>query len=593
MSARDGSSNSYPSTVNIAPPSGKPNNQIGWRPLIVNWFGSLFFIGLLAPMIVWSVVYCIRTRRPNKLVKRGKDEKKSRGRARSKKSVTSWPKPDSATKIANEIEPYHGWNAMAADLKAPKARMSKRDHFARYLGWWSTSIDDHGRLKDIGGPDDPVIFPRPWPLLQLHQISKENLAEPGQVGTALQSIEEEKVSPTKTPQSLGTGVQQTSPNATSTGLSRENEEYLMSGALGSEGASENNTVRRRAVCKDQINIWAELTSQLSNAATKRLLISDHQPPEAPESLDRGKAESKAQEADFRVHEKETTLAITPPSKDSNESPGMGLTVPKLRKVHSSPTLNATFKAPVASYFTKLPHKPLARNICTSLPLDPPCDQFDGTSDSRNVEDRGAPKTRSGLTAVSSSCLPTAGRAIPEDLSRRNSAEKVPAPTQRSLPASVTLTVTKHRNRRKQHDPETGVRPLSPPQKQDRAFSFDVRKASSLNVPGWVARKLQARRTVEVDLEKGETSTLAGYERPDDAVDSKVPQRDGSGSSAYTVSEMRLSSFQHCGRMEDTATTSGTSDFRSRRGDPSTVKKSMSGSESFELQLRVTSKREET
>lgn len=482
----------------------------------MNWFGSMFFIGLCSPLIVWLVVYYIRTRSKN-LRNTGDDKSdKTDKKEKTLKKARSLSRSTLKAQIRREIKPLDGWIAPTSDIRQPnpRNRMSKREHFCRYLGWWTTSVaeprksDEHKAEEDRARdpPVPPPTEPRPWRVggHPVAHISLENLAERGQLLRALSSIPEVVTPKTEVPPT-STGVearQVDGPHGSN--APRAKDFYIMSGGLGSDelGSDDNNTVRKRTIGKVQASRWAELSHQLSKSAHHRLLIFDNSQQATPDSetgeqrLD--KRQQQIAETDFHGHEDETTLAPTPDLNPLNESPLIlgSLTGPKLRKVFSSPTLHTAFsrdavdgeKAKASNmletYPSDFPHQSSAPII-----LYPYRDNLDistwafALKDHTNLPETAVPGQVKGIsshTKVSSPLVATRSANDPNS-TRSSKTYRVPAP-----PTGDDLLPPKCRKRRHSPPPSQQQQQQQPgrqrqPPRNLHSWSWDRTRRSTIDV----------------------------------------------------------------------------------------------------------------
>ena len=488
--ADSGYNETWPPTEMIPPPAGRPPNQIGWRPMIINWFGTMFFIGLCSPLIVWMVVYCIRTH--------------DKGNKKKKKEVLETPSKENTQQ---EIKPQQGWIAPASDAKKPKTkRMSKRDHFCRYLGWWSASDpakpDENGPQRLRGEPTDPnfVPEPRPWSLaLQRGRMtSLENLAERGQLGIPLPSIQEVLTPCVEVTKSSGVDIPQNERRPATGQTLLEDEQHMMSGGLGSSDESENNTVRKRRMGRVQADQWANLSQILSRSATKRLLIT----PETPR-----REEEEAQEPlsglDFCHHEDETTLAITPPTKTSNE-PSKRFDLPCLRKVYSSPALRLAFKE------HKSPDRPLFRASAASLHPHQASAPILLYHFREELYPAKIGSVLKDTTNINNEC---SGYALANPLSRYRNAQK-PSHSYK-LSVSPSKLPSTPRSKKATKTPEE--RQFVP---STRSFSWDVTRRSTLDVSGFTKGEKSGHQKAFEESE-GKENELAGYEQENSSLDAET------------------------------------------------------------------------
>ena len=582
MAESEGNS-TWPPTVAIAPPSGQPADQIGWRPMIVNWFGSMFFIGLCSPLLVWLVVYYIRTR-------------DSRKGDRSRKSIASFKR-----QVRSEIQPYHGWIAPHTELDQPKhQKMKKRDHFARYLGWWSTSVAEPARAHNLnrGGPDqEEEIHPgyppehHPWILASKppESISLESLAERGENRPTLSVIQE-----VATPTTSGSDIKSKGQVAEQEKGKQDEQLYLMSGALGSDD-TENNTIRKRAVGGAQAKHWADLNHELRRAATTRLLFCD----EGRENEETPSTVPQSPDLDFRDHEDDTTLAVTPPSKASND-PSQKLSTPKLRKVCSSPTLHIAFKQLEASNGPSIsvkspetkPHQasaPLLLYHCRDQ-IDGSAADLDPLRETTNVYrvSKHVAKAFSPHVLRPSKGTPAATSKIAASTSLRQ--------TQRS---KLPSTPRSKKHVKREHPDQ--------PHHLHRSFSWDASRRSTLDVPGLTKDKSKREATgpeyQTVDTNDG----MIDYEREDSLLDAATGTSAISASNSTSTSVSlrdsvlppRLSIVDGTPRQRISAvavaTTTEQHNNGSRGGGDSeselgSLRSSRSSSALFELQVRVYSRR---
>ena len=381
-----------------------PPDAISWRSMAVNWAGSMLFIGICAPLMVWLTVYCIRTRR-----------KRNKGKAKPGTAPTT--AEQSAQQLMRRYDRIETYDLVPLDPGPPardnnKKKIPKITHLSRYLGWWSSGTsreenyppDPRARKKgsrpytkrehftrflgwctssEHEGNDEPRRHSDPGPrararekqraeapstsrgsheemessgLQQLAVISRrgqlgrhkkahmslENLVERGQLRSSqlMPSIEDAKAID-QSPQvphvsTTGADVKRRDASSQSGVQSRGEGELMMDGLLGTDETSARKTVRRRTAGIAEACDWASLSNELRRSVHTQVLLPDKRDDGAStvESFEHTDAPP--------AHTLPSAKRVASSAK-SLEKGGFLVLSPKLRKVHSSPTLHIAYK----------------------------------------------------------------------------------------------------------------------------------------------------------------------------------------------------------------------------------------------------------
>ena len=367
-----------------------PPDTISWRPMVVNWFGSMVLIGLCAPMMVWFTVYCIRTRMSRRPAKgklsaaqsaqppaEGRDGVQTYGVVPLAPGPSGRDHDNEKIPMSTHLRRYLGWwssddtsreGKYPRDPRARKNRnhpYTKRDHFAHYFGWWTCSEETgkhaaSSRAREDDSMEHPGIeiarpstgsrnevesldmqplgsVPRVW-LPRHHKAAPHDLFKRGQVSSSQQA--------TSTVEPTSTGRKPQRIDASATGVdvkqfdgfgedelpTRGEAKWLTADDPSSDETSGHQTVRRRTVGVAEACDWANLSSELRRSVHSQLLLPDVE--DGERSSTRGPKVDKA-------------TSDVPQTTDDNASPTRAVNheyhSPKLRKVCSSPSLHLAFK----------------------------------------------------------------------------------------------------------------------------------------------------------------------------------------------------------------------------------------------------------
>ena len=479
----------------LPPPTRPPANQIDWRPMLINWAGSMLFLGLLAPILVWLAVYWIRVRKRRR-------------------------KPQPNDGIKKDHTPRTGGMAMGFGSEKPGEKMRKRDHFCRYIGWWSMSAAGSVKGRNSTSDEHPQNDrpktrvrneppPPPWGIGGQfnNPIYLEGLAELGEITRPMPSIQEVLTPKEERTRSSDTHAKALGKQEDTQNQQTEISMNLMAGGRGSD-STDNNTVRKRTVRAVKPRPWVDTSPESCTSPNL-----DGQVEQRGRRRHEASTPSRpALDLDFHVHEDGTTLVPTPTSKGTSETKRSPQR-PKLRKVFSSPSLHNAFQRSAKSHDSDHHHHARTHRISAPILLSQYRNQLDGADADTTVTGN---KDSQNLLKTS--------RVFP--LSRSPERHTKPVTKGRVSMRKFCKLPSEPRSKKQKG---TG-RTLE--YRSNQSFSWDVTRKSSLDVPGSFKSKLGNCRAAtctspksdrENEAPRIESNALDDYEAEDELLDGETSQ----------------------------------------------------------------------